>query len=211
MDYPRRPIPLVSRAVRAALALFDDWQLMACVAAAILVCAALGAILVVRPLGAETGRDMQMPRYTPDGQLVRPERIEEWVFVGASLGLTYSDGAPADGPGAFHNVYITPAAYDAFMQTRTFPDGTMLAMTIHLPGEKTSPGRNGVFEGRRVALEIAVKDPARFPERWAYFPFGSDRAASARRAGPSCNACHAEHAATDHVFTQFYPVLRDRM
>jgi len=23
-------------------------------------------------------------------------------------------------------------------------------------------------------------------------------------------ACHAAHAATDHVFTQFYPVLRDR-
>lgn len=211
MDYPRRPAPLVGRAVRAALGLFDDWQLMACIAAAILVCAAVGAILVVRPLGAETSRDAQMPRYTPDGRLVRPERIEEWVFVGASLGLTYTDTTIRNGPDAFHNVYITPSAYDAFMQTRTFPDGTMLALTIYQQDEKTSPARHGFFEGNRVALEIAVKDPARFPDRWAYFAFGSDRAPSARAAGPTCNACHAQHAATDNVFTQFYPVLRDRM
>ena len=26
----------------------------------------------------------------------------------------------------------------------------------------------------------------------------------------ACNACHEQNAATDFVFTQFYPVLRDR-
>src|SRR5262249_48559838 len=142
------------------------------------------------------------------GELIRPERVDQWVFVGASIGLSYADASRTDGPGMFHNVFITPTAYEAFVRTRTFPEGTMLAMTMYEPGEKVAPSRHGFFEGPRVGMEGAVKDSARFRGRWAYFDFGAGRS-SARASGPSCQACHAKHAATDNVFTQFYPVLRD--
>lgn len=207
MDFPRRPAPLVTRVWRYLSGVCRDWQLAACVAAAILVCAGIGAVLVARPLADDLPDSHQRPHYTADGELLRPDRIEQWVFVGASIGLSYSDATRTDGPGMFHNVYITPASYEAYVRTRAFPEGTMLAMTLYDPGEKVAPSRHGFFEGTRLSLEVAVKDSARFSQRWAYFNLGSAR--SARPSGDGCNACHAAHAATDNVFTQFYPVLRD--
>ncbi len=138
---------------------------------------------------------------------MRPEGYREWVFVGASLGLGY--GAHADGPQLFHNVYLQRAAYDEFRRGRGFPDGTVLVLELFQPETRAIPARHGSFEGERVALEAAVKDTKRFDGGWAYFSFEDGNAGSAR-AFPraSCAACHREHAATDNVFTQFYPVLR---
>src|SRR5213593_1397818 len=117
------------------------------VLAAAIVCAAVGAILGARPVAIDGARDAQMPRYSEKGELLRPERVEQWVFVGASIGLSYADASRTDGPGMFHNVYITPVAYEAFVRTHSFPDGTMLAMTLHDPAEKVAPSRHGFFEG----------------------------------------------------------------
>jgi Cytochrome P460 len=208
MDFPRRPPTVLGRVARQARRLTADWQVVGCAAAAAIVCAAVGAILAARPLAPDGSRDAQMPRYAANGELLRPERVEQWVFVGASIGLSYADASRTDGPGMFHNVYITPVAYEAFARTHTFPEGTMLAMTLHDAGEKVAPSKHGFFEGARLGLEVAVKDSARFPNRWAYFDFSSGRE-SARASGPSCHACHVKHAATDNVFTQFYPILRD--
>jgi Cytochrome P460 len=149
------------------------------------------------------------PAYTQTGELTRPVRHREWIFVGASLGLSYAPEQQASGHGQFHHVYLQPAAYRAFVATGSFPPGTMLALEIYEPGEKTPPALQGLFEDRRVALEIAVKDPSRFPEAWAYFGFGDGSRATGTKAGPGCVACHRKHAAIDHVFTQFYPVLRE--
>ncbi len=207
MDFPRRPTSMRTRLWRSVCRVCGDWQLAGCAAAVILVCAAIGAVLVARPLADDPADAQQSPHYSPGGELLRPDRIEHWVFVGASIGLSYTDATRTDGPGSFHTVYITPAAYDVYVRTRTFPEGTMLAMTVYDPGEKVAPSRHGFFEGTRLGLEVAVKDSKRFPNRWAYFNLGEAR--SARPSGDSCNTCHAAHAATDNVFTQFYPVLRD--
>jgi len=153
------------------------------------------------------------PRYAGDS-LLRPASIEEWVLAGASLGLEYGEPSGADAAGApgglFHNVYIEPSAYAAFARSGRFPPGTMLALALHPPRRKAAPSRQGLFEGERVAVAIAVKDPARYPGGWAYFTFGD--APAGARAVPqpreACERCHAEHAADDHVFVQFYPTLR---
>jgi cytochrome P460 len=208
MDFPRRPPSVSTRVARSARSLFDDWQVLACVVAAIGVCISVGAVLFVRPLAAGAMVPDGMPQFTSDGRLLRPEHVDGWVFVGASIGLGYSEAGRSDGPGLFHNVYITAAAYDSYLKTRTFPEGTMLAMTIHDPGEGVAPSRHGFFEGRQRGLEVAVKDSARFRDRWAYFGFVGDLS-SVPPMGGSCNACHSRHAATDNVFTQFYPLLRD--
>ena len=57
----------------------------------------------------------------------------------------------------------------------------------------------------------AVKDGERFPDGWAYFSFGDgSRPAATAFPRTQCFDCHRQHAASDNVFVQFYPVLRDK-
>ncbi len=149
-----------------------------------------------------------MPHYNIEGALLRPPGVERWILVGASLGLGYSD-ATDEGPGMFHRVYLEPSAYDHYLRTRRFRDGTMLALSIRRPSHRVPPSRAGWTEGELAALELAVKDPGRFPGGWAYFDFGRDAATARALPASRCQACHAEHAAIDNVFAQFYPQLRD--
>lgn len=164
--------------------------------------AALGAIALAGPRGVE-------PRYAADGQLRRPEGVERWVLVGTSLGQGYTD-ATEEGPGLFHRVYLEPGAYEHFRRAGSFREGTMLALVIRRPEQRIAPSRSGWTEGDLVALELAVKDPARYPGGWAYFDFGRSAAGALPFPPDRCAACHARHAARDNVFLQFYPELRGR-
>ena len=174
------------------------------------------ALLSAAPLlgapgdGTAPASPSSAPAYDASGALLRPKGYRRWVFVGASLGLGYSEDGHQDGPGDFHHVYLRPESYEAFRRTGRFPDQTVLVLELHRAAQKVAPGRRGLFEGPRIALEAAVKDAERFPEGWAYFSFGDGSAAAAkpfRRA--DCFDCHRRHAALDNVFVQFYPVLRD--
>ena len=156
---------------------------------------------------------MATPTYTADGDLILPKAYRTWIFVGASLGLSYSEGAAErEGPGTFTNVYIQPEAYRYFMETGEFPEGTMLPMDIYRPGSRESINQAGYFEKDFLGMEVAVKDSERYEEGWAYLSF-RDRSGGLRESASAfpkdrCYDCHAEHAATDNVFTQFYPVLQ---
>jgi hypothetical protein len=155
------------------------------------------------------GRSPWQPRYTADGALLRPERVERWIVVGTSLGLGYSNATEA-GVGMFHRVSVDPAAYEHFLRTGRFRNGTMLALSIREPVRRVPPSRAGWSEGELAALELAVKDPARFRGGWAYFDFGREASTARPLPGERCARCHAEHAARDNVFVQFYPQLRAR-
>ena len=161
--------------------------------------------------GAPPAGTPAAPAYDASGALLRPEGYRRWVFVGASLGLSYSEGPHEDGPGEFHHVYLRPESYEAFRRTGQFPDKTVLVLELHRAAQKVAPSRHGLFEGERLALEAAVKDVKRFPEGWAYFSFGDGSRRTAMAFPPGdCFACHRQHAASDNVFVQFYPVLRDK-
>ena len=152
------------------------------------------------------------PQYNEDGALLLPEDYLKWVFVGASLGLGYSEGRAGGDLGMFHNVYIRPESYEHFARTGEYPEKTMLVMTMHSRGEKVPPSERGYFEGEFVGLEIALKDGERFEEGWAYFNFSSrDGLREAAQPFPreaGCFACHNANGAHDNTFLQFYPVLR---
>lgn len=175
---------------------------------------AAAALLAARADGAGSAATATTtgapPVYDAAGALLRPEGYREWVFVGASLGLSYADAASDDGHGEFHNVYLHPEAYQQYRRTGRFPDRTVLVLELFEAASKVAPSKHGLFEGRRTALEAAVKD-TRLPDGWGYFSFG-DGSEARSKAAPrrSCFACHVEHAAVDNVFVQFYPVLRDR-
>lgn len=171
-----------------------------------LACLLAWAGLVALPPGG-AGEE---PRFTAQNELVRPQGYREWVFVGASLGMSYNE-TPRKEP-HFHNIYLHPRAYREYKQTGRFPEGTILAMEVLTPGSQASINRQGQFEDRSLGVEAAVRDSSRFPEGWAYFNFirPGQTAAPTARAFPkeACWDCHKAHAETDNVFTQFYPVLR---
>ena len=108
------------------------------------------------------------PRYAPSGELVLPSGFETWVFVGSNLGLSYTPDAaaaasappPRAGRQQFHNVSINKAAYDYFLANDRFPDRTVLVMQVFEAADKETKGvlASGMFNGRRVGLEVAVKN-----------------------------------------------------
>jgi hypothetical protein len=167
-------------------------------------------------IGVNRASDSDKPAAVFEGKdtLLRPSGYREWVFVGSSLGLRYDPAAgekPA-GPERYHNVYINPAAYRTFASTGKFPDGTMMVLELASAESKSEPGLQGSFQRDYVALEASVKDSQRFQDGWAYFSFdeadGKPKAKARPFPSSSCWSCHHQKAATDHVFTQFYPVLR---
>jgi hypothetical protein len=146
--------------------------------------------------------------------LLRPVGYREWVFVGSSLGLRYdpTTGGKPTGQELYHNVYINPTAYRTFASTGKFPEGTMMVLELANAETKAEPGLQGSYQKDYVALEASVKDSKRFQDGWAYFSFdeadGKPKAKAQPFPSSSCWSCHHQKAATDHVFTQFYPVLR---
>ncbi len=161
-----------------------------------------------------------VPKYDEQGALEFPETFRRWIFVGAALGLSYSEHAPHPDEQQFTNVYITPAAYQHYELTGSFPEKTMLAMAVYRRQRKPPLGDlklHGSYEGELVAVEVAVKDGDQFHDGWAYFDFSPEKGETKLRrtatAFPTkkCYDCHLEHAADDNVFVQFYPVLRRLM
>jgi hypothetical protein len=182
----------------------------------------------------EPRRTSAGPRYNANGELLRPDGYRSWVFVGAALGLDYTQRNDKslvdpnqkyesdDESRPFHNVYIDRAAYEHYARTGKFPDKTVLVLELF--ESKRKEPRNivtkGRYEGNRVALEVAVKNTER-PDGsktpWAYYDFtgtpgprgrGIRESAKAKPDG-SCYDCHKQHADLDNVWVQFYPTLRE--
>jgi len=150
------------------------------------------------------------PRFTSDGQLVRPDNYREWIYLSSGLGMTYGavETANAAGGERFDNVFVTPQAYQAFLRTGTWPDKTMFILEVRTSTTKGSINRGGHYQEGVVGLEAHVKDEARFPNKWAFFNLGTS-APSAKPLAPdsSCQTCHAKNGAVDDTFVQFYPTL----
>ena len=151
-------------------------------------------------------------QFTADNQLVRPDDYREWVFLSAGLGMSYSAAAPNSGPPAFDNVFVHPDAYRAFLATGKWPEGTIFALEIRRSASEGSINKGGRFQTEVAAVEFEVKDSARFPQKWAFFPFRAEngtllKTAKAQPANSTCNACHSTNGAVDNTFVQFYPTL----
>jgi hypothetical protein len=130
--------------------------------------------------------------FLDDNNLLYPANYREWVLVGSRAGHSELVAAAPDD----HNVYIDPAAYSEFTHSGKFPDGTIMVLESELQG-----------------LKASVKDSNRFDGGWGFYDFaqagGKSKAeAEALPSTAGCLACHRDKAATDHVFTQFYPVLK---
>jgi len=160
-------------------------------------------------------QEVDAPRFEGKDALLRPVGYREWVFIGSSLGLRYDpEAAEKSRPGSerYHNVYINPSSYREFSRTGRFPDGTILVLELASAAQKNEAGLQGSYQDKFVALEASVKDSRRFEDVWAYFSFDEKDGTVKDKAQPfpkkACWSCHNQKAETDHVFTQFYPILR---
>jgi hypothetical protein len=153
-----------------------------------------------------------MPQYDSNRNLRLPGDYRQWILVGQSLGLSYSEGQ--GGHQMFNTTLMEPTAYRHFVQTGQFREGTMLALILQGIGTNTLPARKGQFASDVHVVEMAVKDSRRVPEGWAYYAFGGPmtggyQATAAPQPKSGCYSCHVEHAARDNVFTQFYGLLNE--
>ena len=178
---------------------------------------AFAALFLTLSLAAASGAEKPAAVFEGKQTLLRPDNYREWVFVGSSLGLRYNEGPEKPTSSAsrsehFNNVYINPAAFREFTRTGTFPDGTIFILEIASAEKKAEPGLQGSYPKEFTALEASVKDSSRFETGWAYFSFDAKNGQRKEKATPfsksRCFDCHHEKAALDHVFNQFYPILR---
>jgi len=151
------------------------------------------------------------PVFSKDGQLQRPGNYRNWRFVTSGLGMSYGPTAKAaalTGKIMFDNVFVQPQAYDAFLRDGAWPEGTMFVLEIRSSDSQRPPSNKGYFQSDVRALEVSVKDSARFKGRWAYFDFGKEATSTSAQPQSSCFECHEQHTAVDMTFVQFYPTLQ---
>jgi hypothetical protein len=150
-------------------------------------------------------------RFTEDGKLQRPVDYRNWRFVTSGLGMSYGPAAQAarlSGQEMFDNVFVQPAAYDAFLRDGVWPEGTMFVLELRGTETQRAPNNRGYFQTDLHAVEVSVKDSTRFKGRWAYYDFGPDARTAAPQPESGCFACHQRHTAVDMTFVQFYPTLQ---
>jgi cytochrome P460 len=147
------------------------------------------------------------PEYTNDAQLKLPEHYREWVYVTTGFDMSYNPAMQMDHH-MFDNVFVNPEAYKAFVQTGTWPDKTMLVLEGRGAEGRGSINKSGNYQGTEtMGVEVHIKDEGRFPGKWAFFGFDGAKTAKMVPTTASCYSCHAEHAAVDTTFVQFYPTL----
>jgi hypothetical protein len=169
----------------------------------------IGAAALLCPAAdGDTGNAPASPlEYTRDGRLMPPAQYREWIYLTSGFDMSYSADRQKDHH-SFDNVFVNPAAYKVFVATGTWPNGTALIIENRAALAKGSINKSGNYQGVEVvALEVHVKDEARFPDQWAFFGFEGSEPAKMIPRTEACYSCHAAHAAVDTTFVQFYPTL----
>jgi Cytochrome P460 len=144
--------------------------------------------------------------YSKDGDLTPPLQYREWIYLTSGLNMSYN--AQPSNMSMFDNVFVNPEAYRSFVTNGTWPDKTVIVLEARGAGSNSSINKSGNFQnGSVMGLEIHVKDESRFPGKWAFFDIASETRATLIPQKAPCYTCHAEHAAVDTTFVQFYPTL----
>ncbi len=150
------------------------------------------------------------PAYTRDGDMLPPANYREWIYLTSGIDMSYAPKAmDMGGMSMFDNVFVNPEAYRSFVATGTWPDKTVMILEGREARTKGSINHSGHFQAVGVMdFEVHVKDEARFPGKWAFFSFDApDKNGTLIPQGAPCYTCHAQHAAVDTTFVQFYPTL----
>lgn len=172
-----------------------------------LIATAALAVISSMALSQSTDTPIRAPVYSEEGTLLLPEDYREWIYLSTGFDMSYSPMAMV-GHHMFDNVFVEPSAYKTFLATGTWPDKTMLVLEVRGAKDQGSINKNGNYQDAEVlGREVHVKDNAHFPEGWAFFGFDTGKSAKIIPRTADCYSCHAQHAAVDNTFAQFYPTL----
>jgi hemerythrin-like domain-containing protein len=162
--------------------------------------------------------DGESPRFTAEGELIRPEGWEAWVMTGASIGLSYAEpGAPtpaSDGPGMFHNVYMQPWAYRHFLDTGEFAEETMFILAFYGASQDADPAQSGFFEGELApVMEVHLKKQDLHESGWGFYGFSGDAESAEMIVGTApCYSCvppmNAQSTATAELRDEHQLILK---
>lgn len=175
-----------------------------------LLAAAAVFLLSSRPPKAALAASAYTPAYAQNGDLLPPTNYREWIYLSTGIDMSYNPKtAEMQGHSMFDNVFVDPAAYKSFAATGTWPDKTVMVLEVREARSKGSINQQGHYQGGEVmGMEVHVKDEKRFAGKWAFFDFDKPEAnGTLIPTGASCYSCHAQHAAVDTTFVQFYPTL----
>ena len=169
--------------------------------------ALLAAVLLPLTAFIQDDATSSTPQYTSDAHLKLPENYREWIYLTSGFDMSYSKAAMTGmDHHTFDNVFVNPAAYKAFEKTGTWPDEQCSSSRCAARKEE-SINQKGNYQSTVMGLDVHIKDEARFPDKWAFFGFDDDKSAKMIPTTADCYSCHAEHAAVDTTFVQFYPTL----
>lgn len=154
---------------------------------------------------------VEVAEFDADGNMLVPANIDEWIFVGSSLGMGYSQANfDPDSPGMFQIVRMEPTAYELFRDTGKFVDGAMFSLHFYGSQNEISINRAGFVMDDLHFAEIHYKDSQRFPDGFNFYTFNPGQTLAEEVALPNdCVECHRKDGAYDGVFVQFYPPIHD--
>jgi len=158
-----------------------------------------------------TTKPLDVAQFNAAGKLLKPANLNEWVFLGTSLGMGYNPGSfNAARPGQFQVALIEPNAYRYFVKNRSFAPGSMLLLSFYnADTQPRSINQNGFTQADLTNFEIHLIDPARGADGRAFYIFQADATeGNLLPPGNACVRCHTQHGAFQGTFAQFYPTIR---
>jgi len=156
-------------------------------------------------------KPLDAAQFNAAGKLLKPANLDEWVFLGTSLGMGYNPGSfNAARPGQFQVALIEPNAYRYFVKNRSFAPGSMLLLSFYnADTQSRSINQNGFTQADLTNFEIHLIDPARGADGRAFYTFQADATeGNLLPPGNGCVRCHTQHGAFQGTFAQFYPTIR---
>jgi len=160
---------------------------------------------------ASSPAKLEIARLAPDGKLLKPDDLTDWVFLGVSLGMGYNPGSfNAAHPGQFQVVLMEPRAYRYFAEHKTYAPGSMLMLAFYdADTQVRSINQHGFTQADLTNYEIHVIGDAPADNGHAFYTFGAaDTAGNLVPPDNACVRCHVQHGAFNGTFAQFYPTIR---
>jgi len=181
-----------------------------------LVNAIFGAAITMLASAVDAQNALDAPEFNDEDELLFPANTDMWIHMGSSLGSEYGD-EPFDpeNPGIIGVVQMEPSAYQYFLENNEYADGTMFLLSFYSSEAESSPQLPGFVQGELEAKEIHLIDKAKYSEGRGFFLYrNNDMPGSASAKipdGSACFVCHMAEGNYDGTFTQFYPIIRDKV
>jgi hypothetical protein len=93
------------------------------------------------------GPTEDLPQYTSDWQMQRPDHYREWVYLTSGFDMNYNPSMQMGDDHVFDNVFVNPDAYRAFVKPGTWPDHTILVLEVRAARGKGSMNQAGNYQG----------------------------------------------------------------